>query len=228
MIILKDEWKEFLYDEMHKGYFIHLIQKISFEYQSKTVFPEYKNIFRAFNLVKPSEVKVIIIGQDPYHGINQANGLAFSVCDTCKIPPSLRNIYTELVDDVGCKYPKNGNLTQWAKEGVFLINAVLTVEEGHANSHKDFGWQRFTDTIVEMLSDKEENLVFILWGAQSQKKETLINTQKHLVIKSAHPSPLSAYRGFFGSRPFSKANEYLIEWDKTPIKWCLNAEQTLL
>jgi uracil-DNA glycosylase len=227
-MILVDEWKKFLSDEIHKEYFIELMKKISIEYELKTVFPSYENIFRAFNLVKPSEVKVVIIGQDPYHGMNQANGLAFSVCEQCKIPPSLKNIYKELVDDLGCKYPKNGNLTQWANEGVLLINAVLTVEKAQANSHKDFGWQKFTDAVIQKLSDKKKNLVFILWGAPSQKKASLIDTQKHLIIKSAHPSPLSAYRGFFGSKPFSKTNEYLVQHNKRPINWCLNAEQTLL
>ncbi|ADN08769.1 uracil-DNA glycosylase [Sulfurimonas autotrophica] len=228
MIILDDEWKKFLSDEIHKEYFIELMKKVSLEYESRTVFPSYKNIFRAFNLVNPSEVKVIIIGQDPYHGMNQANGLAFSVCDRCKIPPSLRNIYKELVDDLGCKYPKSGNLTQWTAEGVLLINAVLTVEKGQANSHKEFGWQKFTDAVIKKLSDEKTNLVFILWGAPSQKKESFIDTKKHFVVKSAHPSPLSAYRGFFGSKPFSKTNEYLIAQKKKPINWCLDAEQTLL
>jgi len=227
-MILVNEWKEFLSDEIHKEYFIKLMKKVSLEYESRTVFPSYENIFRAFNLVKPSEVKVVIIGQDPYHGLNQANGLAFSVCDRCKIPPSLRNIYKELMDDLGCKYPKNGDLTQWAKEGVLLINAVLTVEQGKANSHKDFGWQRFTDAVIKKLSDEKEHLVFILWGAPSQKKESLIDTKKHFVLKSAHPSPLSAYRGFFGSKPFSKTNEYLIANKQKPIQWCLSSQQTLL
>lgn len=227
-MVLIEEWKKFLSDEIHKEYFIELMKKVSLEYKSKIVFPSYENIFRAFNLVKPSKVKVVIIGQDPYHGINQANGLAFSVCDKCKIPPSLRNIYKELVDDLGCKYPKNGDLTQWANEGVLLINAVLTVEKAQANSHKDLDWHRFTDSVIKKLSDEKENIVFILWGTPSQKKESLIDTKKHLVIKSAHPSPLSAYRGFFGSKPFSKTNEYLFKHHKKPIDWCLNAEQTLL
>ncbi|WP_457750217.1 uracil-DNA glycosylase [Sulfurimonas sp.] len=225
---LNKEWKDFLSDEIHKEYFVLLLQKVFLEYKSKMIFPSYENIFRAFNLVKPSEVKVVIIGQDPYHGINQANGLAFSVCETCKIPPSLRNIYKELVDDIGCKYLKNGDLTQWAKEGVLLINAVLTVEQGKANSHKDFGWQKFTDAVIKKLSDEREHLVFILWGAPSQKKELLIDSTKHLVIKSAHPSPLSAYRGFFHSKPFSRTNEYLMRHKKNTINWCLSAEQTLL
>lgn len=227
-MLLINEWKNFLSNEIHKEYFIQLMKNISLEYQSKTIFPSYENIFRAFNLVKPSEVKVVIIGQDPYHGLNQATGLAFSVCSGCTIPPSLKNIYKELVDDIGCRYPKNGDLTQWAKEGVLLINAVLTVEQGKANSHKDFGWQNFTDAVIKKLSDEKEHLVFILWGAPSQKKESLIDTNKHLVIKSAHPSPLSAYRGFFGSKPFSKTNEYLVMHKKKPIDWCLDAEQTLL
>ena len=227
-MILDDAWKHFLRSEIHKEYFIKLMQKVSLQYQMTTVFPSYENIFRAFNLVKPSEVKVVIIGQDPYHGINQANGLAFSVCDACKIPPSLRNIYKELVDDLGCEYPKNGNLTQWANEGVLLINAVLTVEQGHANSHKSFGWQKFTDAVIRNLSDEKENLVFILWGLPSQKKELLIDTTRHCVIKSAHPSPLSAYRGFFASKPFSKTNNYLNQHSIEPINWCLSAQKTLL
>ena len=227
-MFLAQEWKEFLNDEIHKRYFIELLKKVSLEYKLKRVYPSYENIFRAFNLVKPSEVKVVIIGQDPYHGLNQATGLAFSVCATCTIPPSLKNIYKELVDDIGCGYPKNGDLTQWAQEGVLLINAVLTVEQGKANSHKDFGWQKFTDAVIKKLSDEKEHLVFILWGAPSQKKEILIDKKKHFVVKSAHPSPLSAYRGFLGSKPFSKTNEYLIAHKKKPIDWCLNAEQTLL
>ncbi len=227
-MILDNEWKKFLDAEIHKEYFMQLMKRVSSEYASKVVFPNYENIFRAFNLVKPSEVKVVIIGQDPYHGMNQANGLAFSVCDSCKIPPSLKNIYKELVDDLGCKYPKSGNLEKWAKEGVFLLNTVLTVEKGHANSHKDFGWQQFTDAVIKKLSDEKEHLVFILWGAPAQKKEMLIDVKKHLVLKSVHPSPLSAYRGFFGSKVFSKTNEYLIAHKKEPIEWCLYAEQTLL
>ncbi|MEN4045610.1 MULTISPECIES: uracil-DNA glycosylase [Sulfurimonas] len=227
-MLLENGWKNFLNDEIHKEYFIKLLKKVSLEYKSKTVFPNFENIFRAFNLVKPSEVKVVIIGQDPYHGINQATGLAFSVCPKCNIPPSLKNIYKELVDDIGCKYPKNGDLTQWAKEGVLLINAVLTVEQGKANSHKDFGWQKFTDAVIKKLSDEKEHLVFILWGGPSQKKEFLIDTTKHCIIKSSHPSPLSAYRGFFHSKPFSRANKYLIKHKKKPVEWCLSAEQTLL
>ncbi|HIP54728.1 MAG TPA: uracil-DNA glycosylase [Sulfurimonas autotrophica] len=223
-MILTDEWKDFLYDEIHKEYFIKLITKVSLEYKSKTIFPRYENIFSAFNLVKPSEIKVVIIGQDPYHGINQANGLAFSVCKKCSIPPSLKNIYKELVDDIGCKYPKNGDLTQWAKEGVLLINAVLTVEEGRANSHKDLGWKKFTDAVIKKLSEEKENIVFILWGGESQKKESFIDTTKHYIIKSPHPSPLSAYRGFFHSKPFSKSNLYLQKHGKKPINWCLHAE----
>ena len=227
MLLIK-EWKIFLSDEIHKEYFIELMKKVSLEYKSKIVFPSYENIFKAFNLVKPSKIKVVIIGQDPYHGVGQANGLAFSVSSDVKIPPSLKNIYKELVDDIGCKYPKSGNLEQWEKEGVLLLNTVLTVEKGSPNSHKDFGWQRFTDVVIKKLSDDKEHLVFILWGAPAQKKEMLIDTQRHLVLKSVHPSPLSAYRGFFGSKVFSKTNEYLIPHKKKPICWCLDAQQTLL
>ena len=227
-MLLTNEWKDFLNDEIHKEYFMKLIKRVYLEYKSKTIFPNYENIFRAFNLVKPSEVKVVIIGQDPYHGLNQATGLAFSVCPKCSIPPSLKNIYKELVDDIGCKYPKNGDLTQWAKEGVLLINAVLTVEQGRANSHKELGWQKFTDAIIKKLSEEKEHLVFILWGGPSQKKEFFIDTTKHCIIKSPHPSPLSAYRGFFHSKPFSKSNAYLRAHNKKLIDWCLDAEQTLL
>jgi len=220
-IILHDNWQDFLQTELKKEYFSNLQSFIESEYVTKNIFPEYKNIFRAFNLLSPEAVKVVIIGQDPYHGLNQANGLAFSVCDNCKIPPSLRNIYKELINDLSCNMPKNGNLTQWAEQGVLLMNAVLSVEEAKPNSHKQRGWEIFTDNIIKKLSCSFENLVFILWGGASQKKMKLIDEKKHCILKSAHPSPLSAYRGFFGSKPFSKTNEYLLGHSKKEIKWCL-------
>lgn len=225
---LSNEWREFLASELEESYFIELESFLQEEYATKVVYPEYENIFRAFNLVKPSEIKVVIIGQDPYHGENQANGLAFSVSKSSKIPPSLRNIYKELVDDIGAPYPKTGELEDWAKQGVFMSNSVLTVLRGEPNSHKGRGWERFTDTIIKKLSNEYENILFILWGGPSQKKERLIDLKKHAVIKSAHPSPLSAYRGFFGSKPFSKANSYLRSCGKSEIDWALSAEQTLL
>jgi len=225
---LNKQWSSFLDEELNSLNFKNLKNFLEQEYKSKTIFPNYEDIFRAFNLLNPEDVKVVIIGQDPYHGYNQANGLAFSVYKQCKIPPSLKNIFKELVDDAGCDYPLNGDLSKWAQEGVLLINSVLSVEEAKANSHKDKGWEIFTDNVIKKLSDKFENIVFILWGNPSQKKEVLIDTKKHLVIKSPHPSPLSSYRGFFGSKPFSQANNYLKEHNKKEIKWCLTSQGSLL
>ncbi|MCK4737556.1 MAG: uracil-DNA glycosylase [Sulfurimonas sp.] len=227
-MILNKNWHTFLENELQKEYFIKLQTYIESEYKTKTIFPKYENIFRAFNLISPQEVKVVIIGQDPYHGINQANGLAFSVCNECKIPPSLKNIFKELGDDIGCNTPINGNLTQWAESGVLLINSVLSVIESKPNSHKNIGWEIFTDSVIHQLSLKYDNLVFILWGSPSQKKESLIDGNKHLILKAPHPSPLSSYRGFFGSKPFSKANRYLKAKGKKEIDWCLTSQKTLL
>ena len=225
---LNSEWSLFLDEELKSDNFINLQKFVLKEYERKTIYPKYENIFRAFNLLLPSEVKVVIIGQDPYHGENQANGLAFSVCDKCKIPPSLKNIFTELVDDIGCRYPANGNLAKWAENGVLLINSVLTVEASKANSHKNIGWEWFTDSIIKKLSQDKENIVFILWGNPSQKKSLLIDEEKHFILKAPHPSPLSSYRGFFGSKPFSQANRYLLKNEKKEIDWCLTSQETLL
>ena len=225
---LNKEWTLFLSNELKSQNFLNLHHFIENEYKTKTIFPEYENIFRAFNLLTPSEVKVVIIGQDPYHGLNQANGLAFSVCDRCKVPPSLKNIFKELIDDIECEYPAKGNLTSWAEQGVLLINSVLTVIQDEANSHKGKGWEVFTDGVIKKLSESEENIVFILWGAPSQKKAVLIDERKHLVLKAPHPSPLSSYRGFFGSKPFSQANEYLVRQGQKTIDWSLTPQQTLL
>ncbi|QOY51252.1 uracil-DNA glycosylase [Candidatus Sulfurimonas baltica] len=227
-MLLNKEWSLLLQNEMQLPYFKKLQGLVEQEYKTKRVFPEYGNIFRAFNLVSPEKIKVVIMGQDPYHGVNQANGLAFSVCDSCKIPPSLNNIFKELVDDIGCAIPANGNLTQWAKEGVLLINSVLTVVESKPNSHKNIGWEIFTDCVIKKLSFEYENIVFILWGGPSQKKESIIDTTKHCVLKAPHPSPLSSYRGFFGSKPFSHSNNYLREHNKKEIDWCLTSQKTLL
>jgi uracil-DNA glycosylase len=218
---LNNDWALFLDDELNKDYFIKLQNFIENEYKTRTIFPEYENIFRAFNLLSLDKVKVVIIGQDPYHGQNQANGLAFSVCDECKIPPSLHNIFKELHADIGCNIRACGNLTKWANEGVLLINAVLTVRESEANSHKNIGWEIFTDSVIKKLSLQYENIVFILWGAPSQKKAFLIDEDKHLILKAPHPSPLSSYRGFFGSKPFSKTNNYLLACGNQEIDWCL-------
>ena len=227
-MLLNGDWNSFLSDELNSDYFIKLQQFIDNEYKTKTIFPDYKNIFRAFNLLSPSKVKVVIIGQDPYHGLNQANGLAFSVCNRCKTPPSLKNIFKELVDDIGCETPANGDLTPWAEQGVLLMNSIFTVVESQANSHKSIGWEIFTDSVIHKLSQTQENVVFILWGAYSQKKATLIDESKHLILKAPHPSPLSSYRGFFGSKPFSQSNEYLKLHSKKEIEWCLTPQQTLL
>ena len=225
---LHKTWATLLAKELQSKYFIDLDKFLSTEYKSKTIFPKYENIFRAFNLLSPCEVKVVIIGQDPYHGLNQANGLAFSVCDRCKIPPSLKNIFKELVDDSNCEYPSNGNLTSWAEQGVLLMNSVLTVQEAQANSHRNIGWENFTNSIIDKLSKEYENIVFILWGGPSQKKESFIDESKHLILKAPHPSPLSSYRGFFGSKPFSKTNKYLRDKNRGRIDWCLKSQQTLL
>ncbi|MEA1982902.1 MAG: uracil-DNA glycosylase [Campylobacterota bacterium] len=225
---LNNVWSEFLKSELEKEYYTKLNEFVELEYKSKTIYPKYENIFRAFNLLLPSEVKVVIIGQDPYHGAKQANGLAFSVSPLSKVPPSLKNIYKELIDDMNCETPANGDLTSWAKQGVLLINTVLTVIEAEANSHRGKGWEILTDSIIKKLSDQYKNIVFVLWGSASHKKVELIDSEKHLVLKSVHPSPLSAYRGFFGSKPFSQTNDYLKMKGKTAISWCLTPQQTLL
>lgn len=224
---LATDWSNFLKQELQKDYFSNLRAFISKENKHNIIYPNSENIFRAFNLVKVEEVKVVIIGQDPYHAPDQANGLAFSVHKGVKTPPSLRNIYKELMDDMECEEPKDGDLTPWAEQGVFLINSVLTVEKAKPNSHKNQGWEEFTNAVIQTLSREMENIVFILWGAPSQKKEILIDETKHLILKAPHPSPLSSYRGFFGSKPFSQTNDYLVSHSKKEIIWCLEAEQSL-
>ncbi|WP_294966353.1 uracil-DNA glycosylase [Sulfurimonas sp.] len=221
-MLLDNKWSALLSTQMQELYFIKLQEFVDSEYASKIIYPKYENIYRAFNLISPENVKVVIIGQDPYHGQNQANGLAFSVSDECKVPPSLKNIYKELVDDMGCDSPSFGNLTAWAEQGVLLINSVLTVEQAKPNSHKNKGWEKFTDFVINQLSSEYENIVFVLWGGPSQKKEKLIDARKHLILKAPHPSPLSSYRGFFGSKPFSASNEYLNANGKKEIDWCLH------
>ena len=225
---LNNDWSLFLADEFKKEYFLELRKFIDNEYKTKTIYPKYENIFRAFNLLPLDKVKVVIIGQDPYHGANQANGLAFSISPGVKIPPSLKNIYKELMDDINCAMPINGELEKWAKQGVLLMNTVLSVEASLANSHKNRGWEIFTDTVIAKISHEFDNIVFILWGGPAQKKEAFIDVQKHLILKAPHPSPLSAYRGFFGSKPFSKTNDYLQLHGKKKIDWTLNSQQTLL
>ena len=198
--------------------FWNLIKK---EYETKTVYPEFNNIFSALKLTPYKDVKVVIVGQDPYHGEGEAHGLSFSVMDGIKIPPSLQNIYKELHDDLGLNIPKSGNLTKWAKEGVLLLNNALTVIKDTPNSHQKIGWSLFTNYVIKVLNQKETPVVFILWGRNAQEKEALITNPKHLIIKSAHPSPFSANHGFFGSKPFSKTNEFLIKNKIDPINWNL-------
>ena len=216
---IEDSWKKLLIEEFDKPYFKEMAEFIRNEYKSKTIYPKGKDIFNAFNLTPVNKVKVVIIGQDPYHGANQAHGLCFSVLKGVKIPPSLRNIYKEINADIGIDIPDTGELQSWANQGVFLLNNVLTVEEGKANSHKGCGWEEFTASAIEALSDKREGLVFLLWGSHAQKKEELIDSSKHLILKAPHPSPLSAFSGFFGCRHFSKANSFLESKGRKAIDW---------
>lgn len=214
------EWRDFIKAELEKPYFNEIKAGIMrSEKEGKRVFPPKEWVFAVFSQPK-DHIKVVILGQDPYHGLGQANGLAFSVQRGVKIPPSLRNIYRELETDIeGFTSPQDGDLTSWCKEGVFLLNTVLTVEEKAANSHAKIGWESFTTAVIEEINQHCQNVVFILWGSHAQKKGANINTMQHHIINSAHPSPLSAYRGFFGSKPFSKANAYLAASDKQPVNW---------
>lgn len=217
---IDNSWREVLFDEFQKPYFSELKEFLVQEKQKYTIYPKGSHIFAAFDNTPFDKVKVVILGQDPYHGASQAHGLAFSVNEGIPHPPSLQNIFKELRDDMGCDIPKSGNLSAWAKDGVFLLNTVLSVRASEANSHKDRGWEIFTNAVIKLLSDKKQNLVFILWGSPAGAKSLLINASKHLILKSPHPSPLSSYRGFFGSKPFSKTNAYLISHNIEPINWC--------
>lgn len=213
-------WKKELSSEIEKPYFQDLLEFVSEEYSTNTCFPESDSVFEAFNLAALDKVKVVILGQDPYHGPRQAHGLCFSVFEDAKIPPSLKNIFKEIENDLGKPVPDNGNLARWANQGVLMLNAVLTVQAHKAGSHSGKGWEQFTDRVIEILSDKKENLVFLLWGGPARKKGTRIDNSKHLVLESGHPSPLSAIRGhWFGNRHFSKTNDYLIAKGKESINW---------
>ena len=216
---IEQSWKEKLTPEFEKPYFSYLVQFVKNEYATKTVYPQGNRIFNAFEQTSFARVKVVILGQDPYHEPGQAHGLCFSVNDGIPLPPSLQNIYKELQDDLGITPPVSGNLERWAKQGVLLLNATLTVQAHRAGSHQNKGWEEFTDAVIHKIADEKEQVVFILWGAYAQKKGAFINPYKHLVIQSAHPSPLSVYRGFFGSKPFSKTNTYLNRTGQTPILW---------
>ena len=221
-IKLEDSWKLALQHEFNQPYFVDLVQFVKSEYAKLPgkVFPEGKHIFRALDICSLSKVKVVILGQDPYPTKGHAHGLCFSVEKSVQpLPKSLQNIFKERTTDVGLAYPDHGDLTQWAEQGVLLLNTVLTVIEGKPDSHSGKGWERFTDAILKTVSDCTENVVFILWGSKAQAKISLIDQTKHYIIQSVHPSPLSAYRGFFGSKPFSRSNSYLKEKGKTPIEW---------
>ncbi len=217
--ILDNDWQDLLQDEFEKEYYQNLRKFLICEYKNKTIYPHMNNIFNALKFTSYKDVKVVILGQDPYHGPNQAHGLSFSVNKGVKIPPSLVNIYKELHDDLGCYIPNNGYLESWTKQGVLLLNTVLTVRAHEANSHRNIGWEQFTDKIISLLNDREDPIVFILWGNPSISKKKLITNKKHFIITSPHPSPLSAFRGFFGSKPFSKTNEFLKSINKEPINW---------
>lgn len=220
--IFKNNWQELLLPEMEKPYYKKLRQFLIEEYKMNTIYPDMYSIFNALHYTDYNDVKAVILGQDPYHGPNQAHGLSFSVKKGIPAPPSLVNIYKEMKDDLGLPIPTHGCLEKWSKEGVLLLNTVLTVRRGEANSHRDKGWEQFTDYIIKLLNEREKPMVFILWGTPAIRKESMIDQTKHYIIKSPHPSPLSAYRGFFGSKPFSRTNHFLEDQGIDPIDWRLD------
>lgn len=219
MAAISNDWMEPLQEEFKKPYYKALYEKVAQEYNQTKVFPAPDDIFNAFHLTPLKDVKVVIIGQDPYHNDGQAHGLCFSVKPEVDIPPSLVNIYQELRDDLSCEIPNNGYLVKWAKQGVLLLNTVLTVRAHQANSHRGIGWERFTDAVIEAVNKEDRPIVFLLWGRPAQMKKSMLNNPKHLILEAPHPSPLSAYRGFFGCRHFSKTNEFLERNGLTPIDW---------
>lgn len=219
MTAINNDWLEALRGEFKKPYYKSLFERVKSEYSSRQIFPPADDIFNAFHLTPLSQVKVVILGQDPYHNVGQAHGLCFSVRKGVDVPPSLVNIYKELHDDLGCEIPNHGCLTKWAKQGVLMLNTVLTVRAHEANSHRGIGWEEFTDAAIGALNSQDRPIVFILWGSPAQKKARMLNNPNHLILKAPHPSPLSAYRGFFGSKPFSQANDFLKEHGLEPIDW---------
>lgn len=216
---IAEDWKSVLKEEFTKPYFDELVEFVKAEYASTTVFPAGRNIFRAFDKCPLDRLKVVIIGQDPYHGEGQANGLCFSVSEGVPFPPSLQNILKEVHDDTGAEMPSSGELDRWAEQGVLLLNAVLTVRAHEAASHAGKGWERFTDAVVRAIAERKEGVVYMLWGNYAQKKGAIADPQRNLILRAVHPSPLSAYRGFFGCRHFSMANDYLVKQGKEPINW---------
>ena len=219
------EWEKALHPEFKKPYYAQLYKKVLEAYRTETVYPPSTDIFNAFAFTPLEKVKVVILGQDPYHEPGQANGLCFSVHKGIRIPPSLVNIYKEMSTDLGCPIPESGDLTGWARQGVLLLNTVLTVRAHAANSHRGIGWEEFTDAAIRVLADQDRPIVFILWGTPARRKKALIHNPKHLIIESPHPSPLSASGGFFGSRPFSRTNDYLVRCGLEPIDWAAANEE---
>jgi len=222
VVKLGNDWDNILCDEFKKEYYLNLREFLKREYSTKTIYPNMHNIFEALKRTSYKDTKVLILGQDPYHGENQAHGLAFSVQPNVAIPPSLLNIYKELQNDIGCFIPNNGYLIPWANQGVLLLNTSLTVRAHEANSHKGIGWEVFTDRIIELLNEREEPVIFVLWGANARKKTELIDSSRHYILEAPHPSPLSARRGFFGCKHFSKVNEILRNLGKKSIDWQIN------
>jgi len=219
MAMISNDWLPALKEEFKKQYYTNLFEFVKKEYETQTIYPPSDDIFNALHLTPLKDVKVLILGQDPYHEVNQAHGLCFSVLPGNQVPPSLVNIYKELHDDVGINIPNNGYLEKWAKQGILMLNTVLTVRAHNANSHQNKGWENFTDAIIKAVNEQDRPIVYMLWGAPAQRKIPMLNNPKHLILKAPHPSPLSAYRGFFGCRHFSQCNEFLIKNNIEPIDW---------
>ncbi len=222
MVKIDNSWDEMLEDEFQKEYYLKLRAFLAKEYRARTVYPDMYDIFNALRYTSYEDVKVVIIGQDPYHGPGQAHGLSFSVKKGIEQPPSLKNIFKEIQDDLGIAPPNHGELIKWAQQGVLLLNAVLTVRAGEANSHKGMGWEHFTDKIISLLNQRQQPMVFLLWGANARQKKLLITNPNHKILETVHPSPLSAYNGFFGCKHFSAANEFLKASGQSPIDWSLD------
>ncbi|WP_075618431.1 uracil-DNA glycosylase [Paenisporosarcina indica] len=220
-INIGSDWGHMLASEFEKPYYLKLREFLKEQYENETIYPPMNDLWSAFRETAFEEVRVVIIGQDPYHGPGQAHGMSFSVKEAVKIPPSLRNMLKELQADLGCDMPEHGSLTKWAKQGVLLLNTVLTVRAGAAHSHKGQGWETFTDEVIRKLSARDNPIIFVLWGRPAQMKRQLIDPSRHAILESVHPSPLSAHRGFLGSKPYSKINKQLIEWGNEPIDFCL-------
>ncbi len=227
MRIFQNDWAAILEEELRKPYYLKLRERLKMEYGTHKVFPHMNDIYAAFHKTSFEDTKVVIIGQDPYHGVEQAHGFSFSVKEGMTVPPSLRNIYKELANDLGVRPPNHGNLEGWAEQGVLLLNTVLTVRAHQAHSHKGIGWERFTDRVIEALNERDQPVVFILWGNHAREKASSVDRGKHAVIESVHPSPLSAHRGFFGSQPFSRTNRFLQSIGEEPINWVPEEQEVI-